>query len=531
MKTHPYNETFKFQPLAGRDVDLHPDNRRFAWSSEQAAHSQLTEEPPVVWPARQPDPSAEELSKPDQGIERTPDEARPQIRQSADGRVEKPQPAAEEPEAFDQDDVDDDNDEQDERAPRVLMVDSAGALAEGIADAASGMTPEPDVLLLGDPAGMVEAVEDNEPDVLIVAPADLTQETMGRLADVRKTHPKLVTVLSDNDIPWTPAQMVASGARDILPAEPSAEILRSSLDTALRTVKDLKGQRMLVTERIVVQKIHSAPVAAEPVHAPEGHVFTVSSATGGSGKTFLSSNLAAYLVKATGKRVLLIDLDMQFGSLTSSLHLHPKRTIDHLVKEDGELDAVLSEHLVEHKCGCKVLCAPADPLAGESTSPQDVTRILAAARKQFDYIVVDSPPTLSETCLAAFDQSEALLVIANMDVPSLKNMRRFLETLDALKVPRNAHHLVINRADAGMGIEMSQVEPLFPQGFMVVLPSSDLVRSSINMGVPLMYERPDTEMSRLLADGFMKLVPAGAGMTPPPNSKSSRFKGLRRSKN
>lgn len=522
MKIRPYNETFKFQPLAGRDVDLHPQNRRFAWSSEHRSNGQALEESAGVWPMTHSDPSADELNRVEgQGTERSVDEPRPQLRRSADGRVEKPEPLEQEPPEADED-------YDDEPAPKVLMVDSLGELSANVAGAVLDMVPEPELLLLEDPAGILDAVDDHDPEVLMVAPADMTEATMTNLAEVRRAHPKVVTVVSDSDAAWTPAQIVASGARDILPADPAPEVITASLGTALEIAEDLRSQKLLVTERIVVQKVETPAPRVELPIVPDGRVFTVTSATGGSGKTFLASNLAAYLVRATGKRVLLVDLDLQFGALTSSLHLHPKRTVEHLVREEGNLEGVLSDHLIEHRSGFKVLCAPADPLAGEWTAPQDVSRILDAAQKQFDYIVVDGPPTLSETCLAAFDKSEALLIVANMDVPSLKNLRRFIETLDALKVSRSLQQLVINRADAGMGIELAQVEPLFPQGFLTVLPSSDLVRSSINMGVPLMYERPDSAISRLLAEGFMKLVPVGTGQDAPAAAKKGRFKSLRK---
>ena len=111
---------------------------------------------------------------------------------------------------------------------------------------------------------------------------------------------------------------------------------------------------MVVTERVVIQ---DAPPVVEshgrPCEVALARVFTVASASGGSGKTMVASNLAAYLAKATGARVLLIDLDLQFGEIAPSLHLHPQRTIEDLLEDPEEL----MESVVEHTAGFKP-CAP-----------------------------------------------------------------------------------------------------------------------------------------------------------------------------
>ena len=117
-----------------------------------------------------------------------------------------------------------------------------------------------------------------------------------------------------------------------------------------------------------------------------------------------------------------------------------------------------------------VLAAPREPSEADRIHPPDVTRIIEAVRKQFDYVVVDTPPQLNEIVLAAFDLSDKLYVMATLDLPSVRNMSVFLSTLERLKVPSDNVKLILNKAETDVGIDIDQVTRLFPQGFESVLP-------------------------------------------------------------
>ena len=410
-----------------------------------------------------------------------------------------------------------------DRIPKVIVVDRAGRLSVSLGKAAEGMVPEPEILKLDRPTEIVEIAREEDPDVIVFSPEEVTGAGLKRLAQIHKAQPRIVILLSDNDKTWSAAQMAASGASDFLPVNPSRTKLRTKLAGALHTADQLRVESVVVTERVVVQEAPPAVVPPQPSVAPVAlaRVFTVASASGGSGKTMVASNLAAYLVKATGGRVLLIDLDLQFGEIAPSLHLHPRHSIEDLVEAPEDL----SSTLVEHPAGFKTLCAPTDPLAGERVGPNEVSAILEVARRDFDFIVVDTPPSLNETCLVVFEQSEKVVVLANMDVPSLKNMRRYLETVEKLSATDIQTALVINRAESGIGLDIKGVEQLFPQGFLAVLPMTKEVPWSTNMGVPILQANPKAEVSRQLADGFAKLVPPAAGEAMPWSQQGGRRSG------
>ena len=403
------------------------------------------------------------------------------------------------------------------RTPKVLVVDREGQLSAAVAKAAVDLEPAPEILRLNRSTQLSEVVSDEQPDVILVAPEDVTGAGLKRLAEVHRADPRVVILLSDNGKPLSLSQITASGASDIIGARPTKARLRSKLAQALRTAEELRKENVVITERVVVKDSPvpaSAPEMPAAQHTRFARILTVASASGGSGKTFLSSNLAAYLAKATSGTVLLVDLDLQFGEIAIALRLRPPQTIAELVEEQ-DLPAALADYVVEHRCGFKVLCAPGDPMSGERIGSQETTAILDAARRQFDYIVVDTPPTLNDNCLAAFDLSDSLVILANMDLASLKNLHVFLETLEQLKLRADQVSLIVNKAESGTGLNLEEVEPIFPQGFTAVLPYAKEVSRAINTGIPVLEGEPKAEISRKLAEGFMNLVPASLGVTLP----------------
>jgi MinD-like ATPase involved in chromosome partitioning or flagellar assembly len=426
------------------------------------------------------------------------------------------------------------DDDYDYHVPKVLVLDRYGEFASDLARATVDLEPTPEVFRLNRPTQVFEVAIQEEPDVIVVAPKEVTETGLKRLAQVHREDPRIVIVLSDNGKPLSPSSVAACGTSDIIPQNPSKARLKARLVRALETADGLRKEHTVIEERVVVKEVaaptpspaYSPPPpvapAAAPAHAPApsyaaqrrveakslslARVFTVASASGGCGKTFYATNLAAYLTKATGGKVLLVDLDLQFGEVAISLHLRPKRTIAELVTED-DIGAALPDYLVDHSAGFKVLCAPKDPVTGDRVGPRETTAVLEAARSAFDYIVVDTPPSLNETCLAAFDRSQSLVIMATMDLPSLKNLRIFLETLKKLNLPADQVALVVNKAETGTGIDLKEVEPLYPQGFSAVLPYAKQVSWSINMGIPVLMADPNADISKKLVAGAMKLVP------------------------
>ena len=295
-----------------------------------------------------------------------------------------------------------DTEEQPSDAPlKLLVVDRRGDFSSDIERAARSLEQDLSVVTVSRPTRLLEEVRRESPDVVLAAPEEMTVAGLRRLAQIHRASPKTVIALTQGTSAISMMEAASCGASEVLSYPASSIKLRNALQRILDTAEAVRG------ERVVIREVPAAPLEAAPAPMPRAPanamVFTVTSPTGGCGKTFFATNLAAYLVGVTGGRVLLVDLDLQFGEVSLALGLRPQRTISELINED-DMDEAFAEYLVEHSSGYQVLSAPADPFAAELVGPREATRVLECARRQFDYIVVDTPPSLNEVVLAAFDQ-------------------------------------------------------------------------------------------------------------------------------
>jgi pilus assembly protein CpaE len=396
------------------------------------------------------------------------------------------------------------------RNPKILVLDRGEELAQQVQHIADELRPRPDVVPCTRLGSVGELLENDGPfDVLVAGPSLGTRSGLQRLGLIREELPGMSVVLAFSRRPdGSLREIVRAGAIDLLQLPVDDKELIECLDRAVE----------LAQTAAPVAAEPAAPAAAPTVVTPgvrqPGRVFTISSATGGCGKTFFATNIGYFLTRYTGKRVCIVDLDLQFGEVVTAMRLRPKYTIfDALQREDTDEDdlrAHIEEYTVAHETGVHVLAAPRDPSEADRISPPDVTRIIEAVRKQFDYVVVDTPPQLNESVLAAFDLSDMLYVMATLDLPSVRNMSVFLSTLERLKISTDNVKLILNKAESDVGIDIEQVTKLFPQGFQAVLPYAKEVSRSINLGMPVMAASPQSEISRLMTSGMKPLLPLEA---------------------
>ena len=243
-----------------------------------------------------------------------------------------------------------------------------------------------------------------------------------------------------------------------------------------------------------------------------GRVATVFSSKGGCGKTFLSTNLAVALSRG-GAEVALVDLDLHFGDVAIMLHLFPSHTI-YDAAENPALDALtLKSFLTRHDSGIWTLVAPTEPTIADSINPAAIGNILKLLRTAFDYVVIDTPPAFSEPVLAAFDESDWLVMLATLDVPSIKNLRLTLQTMELLHFPKNRIRVVVNRADSKVGLRMPDVEKLLSSPVDATIPSSRSVPLSVNKGSPIMLEEPKGPVADAVRRVAAQLAEAQPGRT------------------
>jgi pilus assembly protein CpaE len=251
--------------------------------------------------------------------------------------------------------------------------------------------------------------------------------------------------------------------------------------------------------------------------AKRGRIVTVFSPKGGTGKTVTATNLATAVAKHGQKRTLLLDLDLQFGDAAIMLGLEPEKTIHDLVVAPGELDSEkLAGYTTRHSSGLDVLPAPLRPEDAELVTESKLSRLLEVARSSYEVIVVDTSPFFHGPMLATLDRTDDLLMLCGLDVPTLKNVRISLQTLELLSFPAGRIKFLLNRANSKVGMKKKEVEGALGVKIDFEVPSDRAVPLAVNRGVPAVIGDAGAEFSKAIRTMTKQLL------APPQTAKKGK---------
>lgn len=252
---------------------------------------------------------------------------------------------------------------------------------------------------------------------------------------------------------------------------------------------------------------------AEVASDRDAFMVTIASPTGGCGKTFFATSFADILGKA-GLKTIVVDLDLQFGEIAVALQLRPQYSLyDGLYGTQGEplpedaFEEHFEELVVHHPFGFDVLTAPRDPALADYVGAGDATHVLKVVRKYYDVVIVDTPPALTEIVLSALDQSDVVVVMATLDVPSLKHLKTFTETLRRIQIGDDMHRLILNKVDDDLGLDVKEVQETFDDRFVALIPLSKSVSRAMNVGSVVPEMEPNSKVSHELEKAARAIMP------------------------
>lgn len=288
--------------------------------------------------------------------------------------------------------------------------------------------------------------------------------------------------------------------------EPDLDLIRRLMRAGARdyAVRPL-GDDLVANIKSVataVQKQRDALSNAGTPGQQQGKVIAIYSPQGGAGKSVIATNLAVALAKSTAgtkERVVLVDLNLQFGDVDLMLNLNPVNTIAGLAQKGHiGLDVELVEqYLTTHEAsGLKVLVAPSTPQYAESVTVYTVEQTLEALRQTYTYVIVDTPSQLQDTTLAALDAASTIFLVTSLDLLALHKTRTALDMLRQL-YPAEKIQIVLNRANSEVGITVQDVEAALGTTLKAQIPSDGrLVVTSVNEGKPFVLFSPQTVIAR-----------------------------------
>ncbi len=329
-------------------------------------------------------------------------------------------------------------------------------------------------------------------DVLVLSPEVKEPDALGLAEFVGRQAPGTAIVLV-RDHTWNgllPAAMRA-GIRDVVDMTQGTEELRDAVERAIVWAANLR----------------SVKVVAQAGHQPaRGRIISVFSSKGGTGKTFMTTNLASAIADLTGQDTAVVDLDFDMGDVFTYFGTEPSSNIPDLMGlgEGATHDLIrgvgapMADHLWAYG-------APLDP-AAEAPAGEVIGKFLRALRNDFPWVVVDASVDYSDSALVCFDLSDTICLVTALDVVGVKHLSKALDTLLAIGLPRDRFRVVLNRADSKVGLDSVDVERVLKIQVDAMIPSSRLVPMSLNKGRPVVLDEPSSEVAAAVRQLAAKFI-------------------------
>ena len=208
---------------------------------------------------------------------------------------------------------------------------------------------------------------------------------------------------------------------------------------------------------------------------------------GGCGTTTLAVNCGVELARQTKRSTVIVDLKSGLGEVGLFLGVRSRYTlldaIDNLHRLDGEF---LRELVVKHKSGLDILAGSDQferPTAGETGPIEEVFRLLA---REYEHIIVDAGSQLNASAMASLYTADTICLVANPDVPCVRNAQRLLERIGQMGACADRVKVLLNRAAAPYPIPPAQIESTLGHRIDHRFVSDyRTVSTALNSGVPL----------------------------------------------
>jgi pilus assembly protein CpaE len=356
-------------------------------------------------------------------------------------------------------------------------------------------------------AAFTDSIDGSRPGVVVFGPSEAPGDVFTQVAGLIAFRPACSAIMVVYELTATVLQQaLRAGVDDVVAVSAEDAEFLNALSRA--------------STRVLARGPAAGAAASTPSASTPGRVVSVFCTKGGTGKSVVAINLAVALAKRTIQPVVLVDADLQFGDVALMLQLQPTHTIAEAVQAGDRLDGTLLENLLlrHQPSGLLVLAAPTEPSSADQIGRADLSRILDILRERCAYVVVDTSANFAEVTLAALESSDDILVMAGLDVMSLKSARIGLQTMRVLDIPFSRVKFVLNRANTRVGLTEADAERALQLKVDVALPSDIMVAESVNRGVPVVTSAPRSKFAKSI-DNLADLLMTSASV--PAQSRQS----------
>ncbi|MGN0267468.1 MAG: AAA family ATPase [Lachnospiraceae bacterium] len=367
-----------------------------------------------------------------------------------------------------------------------------------------------EIVILGESdggAGALNTVENQDPEMVIISMNDGDMDTLNLAERIITYRPKCFVVLVAEEL--------------------NMDIMQSAMRIGAHNVTALTDNPKQFTEYIKgVYNSETLRIRSLSEHqnmAWSSQVITIFSAKGGIGKTTLAVNTAVALAEK-GKKVAIVDLDLQFGDVPTFMDMEPRDTIAELLQESYSLtiDNIRS-YMITHSSGVHMLCAPKSPEYAEMISAERLQNLLSIMRSYYDFVIIDTASVLNDISLTAIENSNQVYFLTGQDISSLKNSRLALNLLESLQ-QREKIAVIVNRAEESGSISLQDVEQVLHTSIFMTIPTEhNVALNALNKGIPFVIGAANSKMTAAVKELARQLAGGAAGSA---EKKKKAKKGL-----
>lgn len=244
-------------------------------------------------------------------------------------------------------------------------------------------------------------------------------------------------------------------------------------------------------------------------------VTTFMNAKGGSGASFCAANFAHILAKSKSRRTILLDFELQFGSLPTYFNLQSRNGLVRALELVDSLDVTaLQGYTQQHPSGLYLLAAAAEGLVlPEDVHEERIAKLFSVLDEAYEELVVDLPRRIDRASAAVLDRSDLVMLVVQQTVAHLGEVKRLTSLLsNELSIPGDRLVVIINRFLRRGEVKLQDFRDALPGLRIETLPNDyRSVSDSINLGVPLLEHEPRSALSRALMALVDSTTARGAG--------------------
>ncbi|HEX2769465.1 MAG TPA: AAA family ATPase [Geobacteraceae bacterium] len=330
----------------------------------------------------------------------------------------------------------------------------------------------------------IKFIQTDEPHIFFLEVKEVEEGVKETAFLVSRFPQTAVIITSDVKNPDWILRLIRAGASEYL----IKPIVPAELVAAIQKLSRMRSQNI------------------EPV-SNKGTVISVYNPSGGMGTTTIAVNLAASLA-ALGEKTVLVDLNLFCGDVTAFLDLTPRYTLSSVTARLGHVDAsFLRSVIVPHSSGLQVLCGPAYLEEASRIQPEQLREVVAVLQRIFTYTIIDTGGQLFGCNMATLESSDRILFVTLLNLPALKNAKRYLAAMNDEGLGSNKVKLIINRHISKDDIKVADAEKVLNTKAYMTVPNAYFdVKTSINKGVPLVTCCPQSHVTKAMEDLARQLI-------------------------